>query len=98
MIQLPFSEPIGPFSLTSFQLYGPGNQTVPVTIGVNPNGLSATVTPSNALLPNTPYGFYLFSYADLAGNGGCNIDEDQTDYMDYGQCFGGYFLGFTTGP
>jgi hypothetical protein len=69
-----FSEPVneltipGAFSLS----YENGGPNVPATVTVAANRLSATITPSSPLLPNTEYGINLCGYTDIAGNiGGC---------------------------
>src|ERR1019366_3996057 len=44
--------------------------TVPATVTVAPNRLSATLTPSSTLLANTQYGLNVCGYTDIAGNTG----------------------------
>ena len=67
-----FSEPIneltipGALSLS----YENGGPAVPATVTVAANRLSATITPSSPLLPNTEYGLNLCGYSDIAGNSG----------------------------
>jgi hypothetical protein len=47
-----------------------GGAIVPATVTVAANRLSATITPSAQLLPNTEYGVNLCGYTDIAGNSG----------------------------
>ncbi|MGB8011989.1 MAG: Ig-like domain-containing protein [Terriglobales bacterium] len=63
-----------PGSLTLY--YGDSNLIVPTTITVAANRLSATVTPSAPLLPDTYYYLYLCGYTDISGNyGTCYEDQ-----------------------
>ncbi len=50
--------------------YENGSPIVPATVTVAANRLSATITPSSPLLPNTEYGVQLCGYTDIAGNSG----------------------------
>jgi large repetitive protein len=50
--------------------YENGGPNVPATVTVAANRLSATITPSAPLLPNTEYGLNLCGYTDIAGNNG----------------------------
>ncbi|MGD0416514.1 MAG: Ig-like domain-containing protein, partial [Terriglobales bacterium] len=61
-----------PAALTLY--YGDSNLIVAATVTVSANRLSATVTPSAQLLPNTYYHLHLCGYADIAGNGGNCFD------------------------
>ena len=69
---LTFNEPVNeltiPAALTLY--YGDSNLIVPAAVTVSANRLSATVTPSAQLLPNTYYYLYLCGYTDIAGNNG----------------------------
>jgi hypothetical protein len=69
---LTFSEPVDglsvPGALTLY--YGDDSVVVPATVTVSANRLTATITPSAQLLPNTYYYLYLCSYTDIAGNNG----------------------------
>jgi hypothetical protein len=77
---LTFSEPVneltipGNLSLQYYDYYG-ADVTVPATLTVAANRLSATLTPSSPLLPNTLYYFYLNgNETDIAGNYGYGSD------------------------
>ncbi|MFZ3264074.1 MAG: Ig-like domain-containing protein [Terriglobales bacterium] len=47
-----------------------GGPIVPATVTVATNRLSATITPSSQLLPNTQYAVNVCGYTDIAGNTG----------------------------
>jgi hypothetical protein len=69
-----FSKPINQLSLTSstFQLRNYDTyETISATINVAADRMSATLTPSLPLFPNTEYSLYLSSCTDIAGNYGC---------------------------
>ena len=70
-----FSEPVNELAFPNalvlfYQDYYQGYATIPGTVTVAANRLSATFTPSAALQPNTQYQLYLCGYTDIAGNGG----------------------------
>jgi YD repeat-containing protein len=68
---LAFDERINPATLNSatFSLSLQGQVTIPSTITVAPDGLSALLTPTQPLLPNTLYGVsYTAGIQDLVGN------------------------------
>jgi len=67
-----FSEPINELTIpAALSLsYENGGPTVPATVTVAANRLSATITPNAALLPNTEYGLNICGYTDIAGNTG----------------------------
>jgi large repetitive protein len=70
-----FSEPVNELSVANvlalfYQDYYQGYATIPGTVTVAANRLSATFTPSAALQPNTQYQLYLCGYTDIAGNVG----------------------------
>ena len=66
-----FSEPVNGLTIpAALNLYYEGSFTIPATVTVSANRLSATLTPSAPLLPNTLYYFYLTSDTDIAGNYG----------------------------
>jgi large repetitive protein len=69
---LTFSEPVNALTIPpSLNLYYEYlNLIIPATVTVSADRLSATLTPSAPLLPNTLYYFYLTSYTDIAGNNG----------------------------
>ena len=50
--------------------YQEGGAIVPATVSVAANRLSATITPTSALLANTGYQVNLCGYTDIAGNAG----------------------------
>jgi hypothetical protein len=67
-----FSEPVNELTIPaalslSYENAGP---IVPATVTVAANRLSATLTPSAALLPNTEYAVNICGYTDIAGNSG----------------------------
>jgi hypothetical protein len=82
--QVVFSERLNPLSVVSSsnELYYSGSvelynnatsQYVPATVSMSSNRLTAIITPSSALLPNTSYGIYVgygANYYDVAGNYG----------------------------
>jgi large repetitive protein len=78
-----FNEPVNELTIPTalYLYYGDSSVIVPATVTVSANRLSATVTPSAPLLPNTYYYLYLYNYTDIAGNGG----------------YGGYVTNFYTG-
>ena len=70
-----FSEPVNELTIPSalvlfYQDYYQGYATVPGTVTVAANRLSATFAPSAALQPNTQYQLYICGFTDIAGNGG----------------------------
>jgi hypothetical protein len=67
-----FNEPVNGLTIpAALALYYEDNSPIiPATVTVSANRLSATVTPSAALLPNTYYGVYICGYTDIAGNNG----------------------------
>ncbi len=67
-----FNQPINGLTIQgALNLYYEDNSPIiPATITVAANRLSATITPSAALLPNTEYGVYICGYTDIAGNNG----------------------------
>jgi large repetitive protein len=67
-----FSEPVNELTIpTALSLSNEnGGPIVPATVMVAANRLSATITPSASLLPNTEYGLNLCGYTDIAGNSG----------------------------
>src|SRR4029077_2502684 len=72
---LTFSEPVNELAFPNalvlfYQDYYQGYPTIPGTVTVAANRLSATFTPSAALQPNTQYQLYLCGYTDIAGNVG----------------------------
>jgi hypothetical protein len=80
-----FDERINPSTVnnTTFSLSLQGQGSISSTITVAPDGLSATLTPTQALLPNTSYGFgFTSGIQDLVGN----------------QLFNPGGVAFTTGP
>ncbi len=67
-----FSAPVNELTIRgalslSYENSGP---MIPATVTVGANRLSATITPTSPLLPNTEYGISLCGYTDLAGNAG----------------------------
>ena len=73
--RLTFSEPIDPLTVpTALTLQYPDdsgpNLVIPATVTVSANGLTATLTPSAPLSPNTYYYLYLCGYTNLAGKQG----------------------------
>jgi large repetitive protein len=80
-----FDERINPSTVnnTTFSLGLQGQGLISSTIAVAPDGLSATLIPTQALLPNTSYGFgFTSGIQDLVGN----------------QLFNPGTVTFTTGP
>ena len=70
-ITIAFDERINPISVNSANFYVTRDwwTVVPGTISISPNGLSATFSPSQPLLPNTYYYvFYTNGIKDIAGN------------------------------
>ena len=67
-----FSEPVNQLTIPSALSlsYENGGPAVPATVTVAANRMSATITPSAALLPNTEYGVKICGYSDIAGNTG----------------------------
>jgi hypothetical protein len=67
-----FSEPVNGLTIPSaFNLYYENNAPrIPATVTVAANRLSATITPTAPLQPNTYYGWYLCGYTNIAGNNG----------------------------
>jgi hypothetical protein len=68
-----FSKPIDQLTVntSTFQLfYENFNKLVPAAVTVSADRLSATLTPSSALLPNTEYNVLISGYTDIAGNSG----------------------------
>ena len=67
-----FNEPVNELSIpaTLSLDYENGSPVVPATVTVAANRLSATITPSAPLLPNTEYGVQICGYTDIAGNSG----------------------------
>ena len=67
-----FNEPVNGVTIpAALALYYENNSPIiPATVTVSANRLSATLTPSAQLLPNTYYGVYLCGYSDIAGNNG----------------------------
>ena len=66
-----FSERVNPLTLTAsnFYLYDYNtDKTIPTTISVAADQMSATLIPSQALQPNTTFRFYCYSPYDIAGN------------------------------
>ncbi|HSZ60871.1 MAG TPA: Ig-like domain-containing protein [Terriglobales bacterium] len=85
--RITFSERLNPLSVvtSSNEAYNHGsvemyntntNQYVPATVSMTADRLTAIITPTSALLPNTSYELYIgcsVSYYDVAGNyGACN--------------------------
>ena len=76
-----FSAPIDPQTLTSsgFYIYeSSSGRNIYGTITVAANRMSATLLPSLALLPQTPYTLYVNSYSDLNGNAGQGTNSSFT--------------------
>jgi hypothetical protein len=68
-----FSEPINTLTLTRSTFYLYNNDTgelIAATINVAADQMSATLTPSSPLLPNTTFALYAWPFTDLAGNVG----------------------------
>jgi len=67
-----FSEPVNELTIpAALSLsYENGGPSVPATVTVAANRLSATIAPSAPLLPNTEYEVSICGYADIAGNSG----------------------------
>ena len=67
-----FTEPVNQLTIpNAFSLtYENAGPAVAATVTVAANRLSATITPSSQLLPNTQYGLSLCGFSDLAGNAG----------------------------
>jgi hypothetical protein len=67
-----FNEPVNELTIpAALSLsYEDGGPIVPATVTVAANRLSATITPSAQLLPNTEYGLNICGYTDIAGNSG----------------------------
>ena len=67
-----FSEPVNGtnHSAALILYYQDDSVIVPATVTVSANRLTATMTPSVPLLPNTYYYLYLCGYTDIAGNNG----------------------------
>jgi hypothetical protein len=67
---LTFNEPVNELTVPpALNLYYENfNIVVPATVTVSADRLSATLTPSAQLLPNTLYYLYLCGYTDIAGN------------------------------
>ena len=65
-----FSEPVNELTIpAALSLsYEDSGASVPAIVTVAPDRLSATITPSASLLPNTEYGLNICGYTDIAGN------------------------------
>jgi len=76
VIEVISSEPINPITVQSrtdsFYLYLPAlNQYSDATVVVAPDRRSATLTPNEPLLPYAQYYYYVYAFADVAGNVNC---------------------------
>jgi len=72
-VRLVFSEKISPLAInnSTFHLHSSnGGGPVAATAALSPDGLSATLTPQNPLIPFTQYSWSLDSFSDLSGHDG----------------------------
>jgi hypothetical protein len=71
VIQATFNEPINTTSIgtSNFRVFLGGTQ-IAGTVSISADGRTATFVPASPLAPDTLYSVQLFSYTDLAGNGG----------------------------